>query len=151
MKPRTLSLCGTKGLASIRAIDWRTSSSRSEKDSIEKWGFIPTSSWIWAFSSSSEKVSIPPSVWWIRTISRVPSRRWGDRERADLVVCDHASGVADDVGVSLLEPVDLVHVEAGVHAGHDGHAPGRWQRQVTFVEGLGVRSVVPEQLVGHAN
>src|SRR5215204_628543 len=57
-------------------MDWCTSSSRSEKDSSEKCGLMPTSSCICCFSSSSEKVSIPQSVWWIRMISRVPSIRW---------------------------------------------------------------------------
>jgi hypothetical protein len=61
-------LVGMNALAWMRLIDWRTSSSRSEKDSRAKWGFIPTSSWICPFTSSSEKVSIPQSVWWTNLI-----------------------------------------------------------------------------------
>jgi hypothetical protein len=39
-------------------------------------GLIPVSSWIERLNSSSVKVSMPQSVWWIRIISRVPSSRW---------------------------------------------------------------------------
>src|SRR4028119_2041440 len=139
MNPRTLSLCGMNGLARMRLIDWRTSSSRSEKDSREKWGFIPTSSWICPLTSSSEKVSIPQSVWWMRMISRVPKRRWemvsarissshmyararrgrlGDGRRAALF-CGYApAGVGDHVRVALLETEHPIDVEPGIHAGH---------------------------------
>src|ERR1700683_986489 len=68
MKPRIESLFGMKGLALIRAMDWRTSPSRAGKASRAKDGRVPV-------SSSSWKVSIPQSVWWMRTISLVPSRR----------------------------------------------------------------------------
>jgi hypothetical protein len=64
------------GLALIRAIDWRTSSSRSGNASAAHSGLIPVSAWIERLKSSSLKVSMPQSVWWIRTISSVPSRRW---------------------------------------------------------------------------
>ena len=37
---------------------------------------MPMSSWIWRFTASSVKVTIPQSVWWMRMISVVPSRRW---------------------------------------------------------------------------
>ena len=37
---------------------------------------MPVSAWIAALKSSSVKVSMPQSVWWIRMISRVPSSRW---------------------------------------------------------------------------
>jgi hypothetical protein len=43
----------------------------------------------------------------------------GDRERADLVVRDHAASVADHVGVTELEPEDRVGVETGIHACDD--------------------------------
>ena len=39
-------------------------------------GLRPVSSWIDALNSSSVNVSIPQSVWWISTISFVPSSRW---------------------------------------------------------------------------
>jgi len=42
------------------------------------------------------------------------------QQRADHVLGDHPSRVPDDVGLALLEPERAVHVEAGVHAGHDG-------------------------------
>ena len=64
------------GLAWMRAIDWRTSSSRSENASAAHSGLIPTSSWTERLNSSSVKVSIPQSVWWMRMISSVPSSRW---------------------------------------------------------------------------
>jgi hypothetical protein len=70
-----------------------------------------------------------------------------DREGADLVVGDHAAGVADDVRLALAEAEDVVDVEAGVHAGHHGELLGRWKRERSF-EGLGVAGVVREQVVG---
>ena len=63
------------GLAWIRAIDWRTSSSRSGKASAAHSGLTPVSSWTERLNSSSVNVSMPQSVWWMSTISRVPSRR----------------------------------------------------------------------------
>jgi hypothetical protein len=36
---------------------------------------MPVSSWIWRRKSSSWKVSMPQSVWWMRMISSVPSSR----------------------------------------------------------------------------
>ena len=74
-KPRTASLRGMNGLAWIRAIDWRTSSSRSGNDSAAHSGLIPTASWIERLNSSSVNVSMPQSVWWMRMISSVPSSR----------------------------------------------------------------------------
>ena len=65
-----------KGLALIRLIDWRTSSSASGNDSRANDGRMPTSSRICCFTASSVNVTIPQSVWWIRMISVVPSRRW---------------------------------------------------------------------------
>jgi hypothetical protein len=53
---------GKKALALIRAMLWRTSSSRSEKASRAKGGRMAVSAAIWAFTSSSVKVSIPQSV-----------------------------------------------------------------------------------------
>src|SRR6266852_478169 len=70
-----LSLRGIKGLALIRAIDWRTSFSRFEKASSRNAGRMPVSSSIWALTSSSLNVSMPQSVWWIRMTSSVPSSR----------------------------------------------------------------------------
>src|SRR5215211_6189889 len=70
------SLLGINGLLSMRAMDWLTFSSRSEKDSRAKCGLMPTSSCICCFTSSSEKVSIPQSVCCISMISSVPTRRW---------------------------------------------------------------------------
>jgi hypothetical protein len=64
------------GLASIRALDCRTSSSRSENDSAAHSGLTPVSSWIERRKASSVNVSIPQSVWWMRMISSVPRRRW---------------------------------------------------------------------------
>ena len=69
-------MCGTNGLALMRATDWRTSVSRSPKASAAHGGLMPVSAWMAALKSSSENVSIPQSVWWIRMISRVPSSRW---------------------------------------------------------------------------
>ena len=45
---------------------------RSIQDDV---GLMPTSSWIDFLNPSSLKVSMPHSVWWMRTISSVPSSR----------------------------------------------------------------------------
>src|SRR3954453_2212905 len=75
MNPRTLSFFGMNGLLLMRAIDWRTSSSRLLNVSADNAGFTPVSSWMGRRKSASSNVSIPQSVWWIRMISSVPSRR----------------------------------------------------------------------------
>ena len=59
----------------MRPMDWRTSPSRSLKASAAQEGLRPVSAWMPALNSSSVKVSIPQSVWWISTISLVPSSR----------------------------------------------------------------------------
>jgi putative flavoprotein involved in K+ transport len=60
--PRTASLCGTNGLARMRALDWRTSSARSLNASADQAGLMPVSSWMERLNASSVKVSIPQSV-----------------------------------------------------------------------------------------
>src|SRR6266545_1968658 len=59
-KPRTDDLSGTNGLASIRAMDWRTSWSRSLKASSANGGLMPVSASTPAFTSSS--VTTPPAL-----------------------------------------------------------------------------------------
>src|SRR5215213_382320 len=63
------------GLARMREIDWRTSSSRSLNASAAHSGLMPVSSCTERLNSSSVNVSIPQPVWCMRTISFVPSRR----------------------------------------------------------------------------
>jgi hypothetical protein len=60
-----------------RAIDWRTSASRSSNASAAHSGLMPVSSRTRLLERVvGVKVSIPQSVWWMRTTSSVPSRRW---------------------------------------------------------------------------
>ena len=59
-----------------RAIDCLTSASRSVKASDAQLGRIPVSAAMSSRKPWSVKVSMPQSVWWIRTISLVPSSRW---------------------------------------------------------------------------
>src|SRR6185436_16892475 len=54
--PRTESFFGMNGLALMRAIDWRTSVSRSLNASADQAGLRPVSSWIDALKPSSVKV-----------------------------------------------------------------------------------------------
>jgi hypothetical protein len=42
-----------------------------------------------------------------------------DGQRPDDVVGDDAAGVADDVGFSVVEPEDAIHIEPGIHARDD--------------------------------
>jgi hypothetical protein len=76
-----------------------------------------------------------------------PEQPLADRERADLVVGDHAAGVADDVRLALLQAEHAVDVEPRVHAGQDGDVLGGRERQRAG-EGLRVAGVVVEQFVG---
>ena len=71
--PRTSPLLGMKGLVWIHAIDCRTSPSRSPNASSANVGRKPVPAMIASFTSSSRKVSIPQSVWWMRMIEVVPS------------------------------------------------------------------------------
>src|SRR5262245_5116476 len=57
-------------------MDSRTSWSRKANDRRAKSGRLPTSYSIWSSTALSEKSSIPQPVWWISTISSVPSSRW---------------------------------------------------------------------------
>jgi hypothetical protein len=71
-----------------------------------------------------------------------------DGQRADFVVGDHAAGVADDVGVALLQAEQAVGVEAGVHARDHCDLATGGQRQVPLVERGGVGLGVTQELVG---
>jgi hypothetical protein len=75
----------------------------------------------------------------------------GDGEAADGVVGDDSPGVADHVGVALLQAQGACGVETGVHASQDRQLLSRGQRQVTLGEAGGVALVVGEQLVGDAH
>ena len=76
-----------------------------------------------------------------------PEQALGDRQRADLVVGHDAAGVADDVGVALLQAERAVRVQARVHARDHGDLLGGRQRQLALVEARDVRLVVLEQLI----
>jgi len=94
------------------------------------------------------KANMPQRVWWISTISRV-LRRWWEMIKERTTSCqkcqkvdqngggeslakhgqphlvDDTTGVADDVGVASLQAQQILHVNARVHAGNDGHVRGR--------------------------
>ena len=57
--------------------------------------------------TSSVKVSMPQSVWWIDEPLARAEQLVGDDQRADRVVAGAAAGVADDVGVALASPANL--------------------------------------------
>ena len=84
-------------------------------------------------------------------ISSRPEQALGDRQRADLVVGDHAAGVADDVRVAFAQPERSVGVQPRVHARHDRDRLARRERQVALVERGDVGLVVAQQLVGDAH
>src|ERR1017187_5662266 len=73
----------------------------------------------------------------------------GDRQRADLVICDDATGVADYVSIALFQAEHPVGVQPRVHAGQHRHLLARRQRQGALVERRGVGLVVAQKLVGH--
>src|SRR3954465_5263557 len=133
------------GLLRMRSIDWRRSGSRSGNDSAAQLGLTPVSSWSSSRKSSSRNVSIPQSVWWIRTISSVPSLCWeiasgrivpsGATPPAFGATGGAASaGVGDEGGVALLQAQHLRRDEPRVHARDDGELAARGHGQVGFVE-----------------
>ena len=75
----------------------------------------------------------------------------GQHQRADDVVGDDAAGVAEDMGVTRLEPEQPDGVDAGVHAGHDGDAelgrPGtpKWPAGSTRRRSSSTMSMEPER------
>src|SRR5699024_8327969 len=74
-----------------------------------------------------------------------------DDERADLVLGDHPSGVADDVGIALLQSEQAEGVEPRVHARDDGDATRGRHGQVALGAVGGVGLGVGEELVGDAH
>src|SRR5262245_28400474 len=75
----------------------------------------------------------------------------GDREGADLIICDHAARVADHVCVPDRKAEDRIRVQPRVHAGNDRDLPGGRQWQVALVEALGKGLVVLHKLVDSAH
>jgi len=94
---------------------------------------------------------MPQSVWWMRTISRVPRQSLADDQGTDLVLGDHASGISDDVGVALTEPEQSVGVQPCIHAGHDCHVPPGWHGQMALVKRGGVGTGVLEKVIGNVH
>ena len=133
-KPRTASLCGMNGLALIRAMDWRTSSSRSVKASAAHSGLMPVSSWIDALERVvGERQHAAVGVVDEDDLGRA-EQPLADRQGPDLVVGDDAAGVPDDVRLAFLEAEDAVDVQPRVHArdhgdvlaGGSGSGPLNW-------------------------
>src|SRR3954449_11667613 len=75
----------------------------------------------------------------------------GDRQRADLVIRDHAARVADYVRVPDREPEDRIRIQTRVHTGNDRDLLGGRQRQIALVKALGKGLVVPQELVDDAH
>ena len=90
---------------------------------------------------------MPQPVWWIRTISSVPSRFWEIGEGADLVIGDDAAGVPDHVSVTRRQAEDLMDIEARVHAGQHGQLLCGRERQLPVLEALGIALVVRDQII----
>ena len=126
------------GLAWMRAIDWRTSSSRSSNASAAHSGLMPVSSWTRALELVVGEGEHPAVGVVDEDDLLGPEQPLGDRERADLVVGDDTAGVADHVRVALLEPEHARRDEPRVHARDDGDLLGRRQGQLALVEAGGV-------------
>ena len=75
-----------------------------------------------------------------------------DDQRANGIVAGTATGIADDVRVALAQARVLGRVKTGIHAGEDGEAAGRWQRQIALVEAGGVGAICGNNLIvyGHS-
>jgi len=75
-----------------------------------------------------------------------PEQPLGDDQAAQRILRCHAAGVANDVGVPLLQAECLGRVEPGIHTGEHGQLLGRRQREMPLVEPGGVAGVVGEQV-----
>jgi len=81
---------------------------------------------------------MPQSVWWITAYSLVPSR-W-----LEMISERRASSDARLPALRMTwasptsGPQELLRVQPGVHAGHDGQVAGGRHGQVALVEALGV-------------
>ena len=139
------------GLDLIRAIDWRTSCSRSLNDSGAHCGLTPVS----LFDLLAEVVvgeGQHPAVGVVDQDDLLgPEQPLRDGQGADLVVGDDPAGVADHVGVALVDAEDVRRHHARVHAGHDGDLERGRERQVALVEAVGVALGIADQLVGGAH
>jgi hypothetical protein len=81
-----------------------------------------------------------------------PEEALRDRERPDGVVGHCATGVADNVGVSLCQPENPIRVDSRVHAGHDGYPLGRWHPSPkgTPITPAAPRTGMPSGQIGRA-
>jgi hypothetical protein len=72
----------------------------------------------------------------------------GNDQRADGVVAGPATGITDDVGITLGKARKAGRVESRIHAGQDGEATGWGQGQGAFIaELLGVDTVGRQDFV----
>ena len=81
-------------------------------------------------------VSIPQSVCWMTTTSRVPSSVVEMISERIASSDDASAGVADDVGVTDFETEDLGRIDPRIHARHDHDAAGGRHRLAALVEPL---------------
>ena len=115
-------MCGTNGLDVMRAIDRRTSSSRSVNASDAQAGvrcrvIRPRTDFLKALVGEGEH----PAVRVVDEDDLAGAEQpLADRQRPDLVVGHDAAGVADDVRLAVVQAEEAVDVEPGVHAGDDG-------------------------------
>src|SRR5438552_12681765 len=129
------------GLAWMRAMDCLTSSSRSGNASRANAGRMPVSDYLPLHIVVLEGEHAAVGV--VDQDDLVgPQQALGDDQRSNGVVGGDAAGVADDVRVALDESEDLVHVEAGVHAGQHRQVLGRRQGKAPLVERSRVRVVL---------
>ena len=112
------------GLALIRTIDWRTSSSRIG----ERLGCPLGLDADLVLDAAFELVVGERQHAAVGVVDEDdllgPEQALRDRQRPDLVVGDDTTGVADHVGVALVKAEGAVDVEPCVHAGHDRHLLG---------------------------
>ena len=127
----------------MRAMDWRTSCSRSRNDSNANDGRSPVYTSISSLAASSRKVIIPQSVWWMSMISRVPKKRWeiiSERIASSLTT---PPCIANNVGIPFLETQHPVHIDARVHAGYNRQQERRCcMERFALAEVLRVPSIV---------
>jgi hypothetical protein len=71
-----------------------------------------------------------------------PQQSLRDQKGADGILGRHAPGVANDMGIALLQAQDFADDEARIHAGQDCDLPAGGHRQPALVEGSDVAGVV---------
>src|SRR5918994_3344348 len=146
-----LSLLGMNGLSRRRAIESRTLCSTSEKVSVDHWGRSP-GRLLEPFGELLVGEGRHAAVGVVEQDDLLGAEPMlGDRERADGVVGEHTSGVAEDVGLALVQPQHPRWDEARVHARQHGDPLRGCLLEIGFLKALRIGARVLQHPIGLAH